>query len=120
MAFADPQTITINAIANVLARTSSGNNAGTFQKDDGNVVLNISHQYAKRTRRTIRVDHRKVAPDPLMPTTNVPYSMSVYMVLDTPKVGYSIAEAKQITDGLLAYLTASSGANVTKLLGGEN
>jgi hypothetical protein len=31
-----------------------------------------------------------------------------------------VAEQKQIVDGLTAYLTASSGARVTQLLGGEN
>jgi hypothetical protein len=46
--------------------------------------------------------------------------MSAYLVVDVPKVGYTVAEAKQIVDGLVAYLTISTGANVTKLLGGEN
>jgi len=39
MAFADPQTVTINAVANSLPRISSGNNAGGFSKDDGTVKL---------------------------------------------------------------------------------
>jgi hypothetical protein len=35
-------------------------------------------------------------------------------------VGYTIVELKQIVDGFLAMLTASSGAKITQLLGGEN
>jgi hypothetical protein len=120
MAYADPQTVTINAVPHTLPRVSSSPNAGIFQKDDSTVKLSVSHAYNKRTRRTIRLDHRKNAPDPLMPATNVPYSMSVYIVVDAPAVGYSVTEAKQIVDGLTAYLTASSGARVTQLLGGEN
>lgn len=46
--------------------------------------------------------------------------MSTYLVVDTPVTGYTVAEAKQIVDALTAYLTASTGARVTQLLGGEN
>lgn len=120
MAFADPQSVTINAVANSLPRTSSGVNSGVFTKDDGNVRLSVSHQYAKRTRRTIRLDHSKIAADPLISAQNIKYSMSAYLVVDMPITGYTVAEAKQIIDGLTAYLTVSSGARVTQLLGGEN
>lgn len=120
MAFADPQSVTINAIANTLPRTSSGDNNGTFRKDDSTVELKVSHSYGKRVRRVIRLTHNKVATDPLMPTVNVPYSTSISLVVDAPVVGYTIAEQKQIIDGLTAYLTASTGARVTQLLGGES
>jgi hypothetical protein len=121
MAFADPQSITINAVANSLPRTSSGVNTGVFTKDDGTVRLTVSHQYGKRNRRTIRVEHSKIVPDPFVTSQNAKASMTAYIVVDTPPTGsYTVAEAKQIVDGLLAYLTASSGAKVTQLLGGEN
>nr|QDH87257.1 MAG: hypothetical protein H4RhizoLitter20421_000002 [Leviviridae sp.] len=120
MAFADPQSVTINAVANSLPRVSSGINQGEFRKDDGLVGLKITHNYKSRTRREIRLTHAKIAPDPLVSSTNIRYSMSVYLVCDVPVTGYTVAEAKQIVDGLTAYLTASSGARVTQLLGGEN
>lgn len=120
MAFADPQSVTINAVAQTLPRVSSGPNNGAFRKDDTTVELLVSHAYGKRTRRVFRLTHNKVATDPLVPTVNVPYSMSVSLVVDTPNVGYTVAEAKQVVDGLTAYLTASSGARVTQLLGGES
>jgi len=120
MAFADPQTVTINAIANTLPRTSSGVNAGAFRKDDATVELSVKHAYGKRSRRVIRIDHRKVATDPLIPTQNTPYSASFSLVCDVPTVGYTVAEQKQIVDGFIAYLSASSGAKITQLLGGES
>lgn len=120
MSFADPQSVTINAVANSLPRTSSGVNNGIFTKDDGTVQLTVSHQYGKRTRRTIRLAHSKIAPNPLVSTQNVGRNMTAYVVVDTPTDGYTLAEAKQIVDALTAYLTASSGARVTQLLGGEN
>jgi hypothetical protein len=66
------------------------------------------------------VTHSKVAPDPLFPAQNTPYSMSTTLVVDVPPVGYTVAEAKAVVDGLIAQLNASSGALITKLLGGEN
>lgn len=122
MAFSDPQSVTINSVAQTLPRTSSGVNAGVFTKDDGSVKLTVSHQYGKRTRRTLRIDHQKLVADPLLTNTNQRVSLSTYIVVDLPSagLGYTVAEAKQIVDALTAYLTASSGANATKLLGGEN
>lgn len=120
MAFADPQSVTINAVANALPRVGSGVNTGSFSKDDGTVKLSVSHQYGKRTRRQIRLDHQKFAADPLISAQNVLRSMSVYLVVDSPVQGYTVAEQKQIVDALTAYLTASSGARTTQLLGGEN
>jgi hypothetical protein len=46
--------------------------------------------------------------------------MSTYIVVDVPQSGYSLAEAKEVVDGLVKYLSASTGASVAKLLGGEN
>jgi hypothetical protein len=120
MAFADPQSVTINSVAQSLPRVSSGTNSGVFRKDDATVEMTVSHTYGKRSRRALRVTHRKVSTDPLIPTVNAPYSMSVTLVVDAPNVGYTVAEAKQIVDAVTAYLTASSGAKVTQLLGGES
>lgn len=120
MAFADPQSVTINAVANSLPRVSSGVNTGSFRKDDGNVNLSVAHTYGKRTRRQVRIDFSKIAADPLISAQNIKYSMSAYLVVDTPITGFSVAEAKQVIDGFLAWMSASSGAKITQLLGGEN
>lgn len=120
MSFSDPQSVTINAVAVPLPRTGSGPSQGTFTSSDGAVKMTVSHAYGRRNRRTIRIDHSKIAADPLQPAVNGRYSMSTYIVSDTPLVGYSNTEVKQVIDALTAYLTASSGARVTQLLGGEN
>lgn len=119
MAFADPQSVTINAIAKTLARTGSGIDTGTFTKDDGEVKLTVSHSYNKRNRRLLRLDHKKFVTDIVDPSIYTNYAMAVSLVVDVPIVGYTITEAKQVVDGFAAYLTASSGARVTQLLGGE-
>lgn len=119
MAFADPQTVTINAVAKTLPRTSYSP-VSTFTIDDGTVKLSIANTYGKsRTRRNLRLDFSKIAADPLISAQNIKYSMSAYLVVDVPITGFTIAEQKQIVDALTLYLSASSGAKTTQLLGGE-
>lgn len=119
LAFADPQTVTIDAVPHSLKRVGFGENTGAFSTNDSLVKLGLAHQYGRRTRRTARLDHSKIAPDPLISSQNIRYSMSTYIVTDVPVTGYTVAEAKLVVDGFLAFLNASSGAAITSLLGGE-
>lgn len=118
--FVDPQIVTINAISNSLGKTSSGDNKGEYRKDDGNVVLSVSHSLGKRNRRLIKLSHRKVAADPLNTAQNLNYGMTMSIIVDSPSIGYTPAEVKQVWDGFLANLAASSGANTVKFLAGES
>lgn len=120
MAFADPLSITINAVAISLARTSSEPNKGVYTSNDGLVKETALHTYGKRNRHTFRLDHAKIAADPFASSLNARYGMSVYTVIDVPIVGYTVTEQKQVWDGYIAQLSASSGALETKILGGEN
>lgn len=121
MAFADPQSITISGTATSLPRVSSGVNAGSFASGDGTLKKSVAHSYGRsRTRRTIRVDLKKIAADPLLSGVNNQYSTSVYLVVDLPAVGFTNTELKNLITGFLSDLTASSGAQMDKLLGGEN
>lgn len=119
MALAD-QTVTINSVAISLPRTGSNMNSGKFASADGLVSETVSHQLGKRIRHMFRIDHSKVAADPFLSDVNAKYSMSAYVVFDVPPVGYTVAEQKQVIDGFIAQLTASSGALITKVLGNEN
>lgn len=119
MAFADPQSVTISGTAISMPRVSQGLNSGGFKSSDGLTELSVSHQNGKRNRRLIKLQTTKVGADPLTSGVNNYYSMSVNMVVDTPKVGYTVAEAKAVVDALVAYLAASTGARVTQLLGDE-
>jgi ketopantoate hydroxymethyltransferase len=119
MAFADPQSVTINAVANSLPRTSSGVNSGGFSTSDGITKLLVSHSYGKRIRRTARIDYAKIAADTYNPTLNVRSTMSAYVVVDVPPTGFTVAEQKYIVDALTLWLTAASAIKTTQLLGGE-
>lgn len=115
--FSDPQSITVNAVAQSLPAISRNTDSSVYQKDDGLYKMTIGHQYkAERNRFTIRVDSEKIAADPLVSANNRVYSASVYIVMDEPVVGYSNAEIKDIARALVDWCTA---ANLLKVLGGE-
>jgi len=120
MSFADPQSVTIGGTTTSLPRVSAGNNQSSYKSNDGLITQTVSSQYGKRVRRTLRLDHSKVAADPFVSGVNTKYSMSTYVVVDVPTTGYTVAEAKAVVDGLMTILTASTGAKITQLLGGDN
>lgn len=120
MAYSDPQTVTVNSVPVSLPRTSSGPTSGAFTSSDGTLQLSVSHALGRRHRRSVRLTQNLITADPLIPSQNRPTSMSCYMVVDTPVNGMTNAQIKQVVDALTGYLTASTGARVTQLLGGEN
>lgn len=117
---ADPQTITINGVANTLNRVAIGDMNATYRTADESVQLRVSHKTAKdRIRRMARLDQIIVATDPL--TAEPDYkSAGVYIVVDEPKVGFSDAQLQYIVTALTAWLSANTNANTTKLLGSES
>lgn len=119
MSFADPQSVTINAVAISMPRTASGVNSGGFTSADGLTTLAVAHAYGKRTRRAISLGSSKISADPLLPSQNVKFSSTWRLTCDAPVGGFTNTELKLQADGFLAALTASSGAKITQLLGGE-
>ena len=115
--FADPQSITINAVPKSMPRISSDGTASSYSTADEEVQMRISHLFSKsRKRRMVRVDQRVVAADPLT-SVNVYQSVGVYLVIDQPEYGFSDAEIDYIVQGLKTWL---STANVLKILGSES
>lgn len=120
MAFADPQSVTVATVAQSLPRTSTNGTSSTYTKDDGSYQLVVSHSYGKRTRRTVRLNTKKVAADPFLTGVNQQFTDSVYLVVDHPSVGFSVTELKDQIIALADWLKASTNANTIKLLGGES
>lgn len=114
--FADPQSVTVNAVAKSLPAISRDENASTYRMDTGDYELVISRTFGKRNRFVVRLNAKKIAADPLTASNNLEYRMSTYLVLDAPPVGYTNTELKDIALGLVGWLTS---ANVLKVLGGE-
>jgi len=115
--FSDPQSVTVNAVAQSLPAISRNGDSSLYQKDDATYKLTVAHQYKPaRKRFTVRLDSNKVAADPLTSANNQVYSVSAYLVVDAPIVGYSNSELQQLTSALTAWL---SSANILKVVGGE-
>lgn len=115
----EPQIVSISNIEYSMPAVSRGENESTYMSADGNAKLTIKHSYGARTRRLVRLDFKKIAADPIT-AVNKEISMSAYLVIDQPRVGFNVAEASNVVNASLAFLTASSGLNVTKVLGGES
>lgn len=117
MSFADPQSVTIATVATPLPRTRTMDNGSRYRKSDGTVTLSVLHQEGKRNRRTVRIDFEKVAADPYDNDRNRNYSGSVYVVMDSPIVGFTNQEIADHLAALTGWLTPT---NTLKVLGGES
>lgn len=117
--FSDPQSVTVNAVAQSLPRIGSSLNSGIYQKDDGSYVLTLSHSKGKRTLHKLRLDTTKVITDPFASDRSLPVGASILLTLDAPPVGYTNAELINLFVSVADWLKASTNANTIKLVGGE-
>jgi hypothetical protein len=112
----DPLTITVNSVAKVMARILIEGSSATYQTSDALFTEKVSHQKSnKRIRSMIRVDQLAVVPDPLT-TVNDYETLGVYIVIDRPEVGFSVAQIQQLAAGLFAQVDATL---IGKLVGRE-
>jgi hypothetical protein len=115
--FADPQTVTVNAVAKVMPRISTGGTKSTYQLNDLTFTLNISHTQVKdRIRSMARSDQRAVVPDPLT-AVNDYETLSFYVVLDRPLAGFTSTQCEQLITGFKTWLDATV---IGKLYGSES
>lgn len=117
MALADPQSVTINAVATPLPRSGLSLDEGKFLSANGEVTLTVMHSRKNRSRHTVKLQKSSIVADPLVPSTNVNVSYSAHIVIDMPNNGVSLTEAGYIANALVAWATP---ANVAKVLGGES
>lgn len=116
--YTDPQSVTINSVTKSLPRVKNGEMNSTYVTADGEYQLRISHQTSKkRIRRMIRLDHTKIAEDPLT-AVNAQMTAGIYLVIDEPSVGFTDAELVLLYNGFGAYIAQESVRD--KLLGGES
>lgn len=114
---ADPQSVTINAVATSLPRTQIGPTVNVYSSADGVTSMTTKQNITSaRFRREVRLSQHKVAADPIT-GLNKDLGVSVYLVIDEPKSGaYSDTEISYLVEALKSWLT---NANQLKLLGGE-
>lgn len=105
--FADPTSIAIGGVATNVPRVSLGPNSAAYRLSDGSKTLTISHAYGKRVRRVARLDDKKLATDVYQPSLNSFSSMSAYLVVDEPLVGYTLAQQQDVMLGLMGWLNTN-------------
>lgn len=117
MAFADPQSVTVNAVAQSMPRIESKGTSATYSKADGSFKLTISHTPTKdRIRSMVRIDQRAIVADPLT-AVNDYETLTYYLVIDRPSYGFTMTQVEQLVAGLNAWVTTG---NVDKLFGVES
>jgi hypothetical protein len=119
MAFSDTQTLTVGATPITLKGTFKEGFKTVYSNADSTVKLALSHVFGRRNRHTARVDFAKIAADPIS-GMNSRVTGSVILTIDVPKDGFTNAELKDYVLGLGTWESATSGANVLALLGGES
>jgi len=113
---ADPQSVTVNAVAISLPRTQLGATQNVYTSADGLTVMTTrQNKTAERFRREVRISQQKVAADPIS-TLNKQIGVSVYLVIDEPRWGFTDTEIGYLIDALKAW---SSSTNYNKVLAGE-
>lgn len=113
---ADPQSVTINAVATSLPRTSQGASVNVYTSADGSTSMTTKQNLtASRFRREVRLSQKKIAADPIS-AVNTEKGVSVYLVVDEPRAGFSDIEIGYLIEALKTWLTST---NYNKVLGGE-
>lgn len=118
MSLADPQTVTINAVAKTLNRVKTEGMKSIYATDDEAYTFTVSHQETSkgRTRRMVRIDSRVIAADPLS-AVNEYKTLGVYLVIDEPEYGFADADIDYVCAGLQGWLTQ---ANRLKVLANQH
>lgn len=117
MALADPQVITVNAVAQSMPRISTSGLESKYQKNDLSYTLTVKHTPTKdRIRSLARVDFRAVVADPLTAVNDFE-TLSFYVVIDRPTYGFSSTQVEQLITGYKTWLDATM---IGKLYGSES
>jgi hypothetical protein len=116
--FADPQSVTVNAVAQSMPRVQIDGRKAVYQKSDGTFTLTISHQAVSgdRVRSMARIDQKAIVPDPLT-AVNDYETLSFYVVIDRPLVGFSSTQTDQLITGFKTWLDSTC---IGKLYGQES
>jgi hypothetical protein len=122
--FADPAVVSINAVNKSLVRINQDKYSSEYllRTATNEWRLNIRNtpaRFDKRLQATIE-RHNAELIETVFATGSAPaYTRKVYVVLEN-QVGDTLVDPLYDAVGLLSFLTASSGANITKMMNSES
>lgn len=120
MALADPQTVTVNAVAKVMPRIITEASHSVFQLSDQTFSLDIRHRAVKRDKKSrtislVTFTQRAVVADPLT-SVNDYETLTTSIQIDRPDAGFTSTSVSQQLAGLYAW---SDSTMIGKLYGRE-
>lgn len=116
----DPQSVTISGTAISLPKVDARSETNVYASlSDGVTLFGTQRVTGKDNRRraTVSLQKEKIAADPLT-AVNQRVAASVTVSFSFPS-GFTSAEMEAQAAGLIAWLTASTNANLKKVLAGE-
>lgn len=122
MAFPDPQSLTVGTTPGAVscARTGSSDNAGAFTSSDLQYQLKVRHTPGPRYRHNAQFRTDQIVSNPLVPDQNMSVYATVDFTVSAPRNGLSTDQVVELAAALADWLTASTNANLVRLIGGEN
>jgi hypothetical protein len=115
--FSDPQSVTVDSVAQSMPRISSNGQQSVYVKADESFKMTISHSKPKgRIRSMVRLDQRAVVADPLT-AVNDYETLSFYCVVDRPEVGFTSTQVNNLITGFKTWLDSTA---VGKVFGQES
>jgi hypothetical protein len=114
----EPQAVTIGGTARSLVKTETDRTRSVFTDRANGVRLETSQSNGNRRRSLVKLTLNKIAADPIT-AVNSDISTSVHLVIDAPRVGFTDTEIKDEAVALLNWFTASTNANLIKVIAGE-
>lgn len=115
---AEPQSVTIGANTRTLVKTESDKTRSVFTDRANGVRLEVSQQSGTRYRSLAKLTLTKVVTNPISGLLSED-SISVHIVIDRPRFGFTETEVKEVLLGELGWHTASTNANAIKVIAGE-
>lgn len=119
MALADPQSITVGSAVS-LPRTETGATQAKYTSADGTISLLVSHQQVKGRRRSLSKASRTKVSTNVLTDVKSEIGAVINISIDRPAVGFTEAELIELCTGAFTWLTASTNANLKKVLGMES
>lgn len=117
---ADPQSVVTDA-AHSLPRTGMTASSGGFSNSTDGYDLAVVHEYSSaRQRHVVWLEQEKIVTDPLFSTQNKQVVARATLTISAPQSGFTTVQLKELVKGLIGNLTASTDANLTKIIGGES
>jgi len=116
---ADPISVKVAGVATNHPRTGIGSESNVYSVADGSSQIRVGGSKSRnRDRKYISNTKAKIAADPLT-AVNQSVSATVTVSINAPLWGFTTAELKALVLDSLDFLSATSGANADKILGGE-